>query len=112
MALAGAPRIAKCEQKVWRRMWTPDRTSASRAARRTWPRTMFCVMGGAGVQGGRVIGSTEARGERPKDRPLVPGDIHSTLFQILGVNRDLMLTDRTGRPVAAIAEGSTIPELF
>ena len=26
MARAGAPRIARCEQKVWRRMWTPGFT--------------------------------------------------------------------------------------
>lgn len=32
IARAGAPRIARCEQNVWRRMWTPSFTFARLAA--------------------------------------------------------------------------------
>ena len=33
-ALAGAPRIARCEQNVWRRIWTPGFTFAFQGAAR------------------------------------------------------------------------------
>src|SRR5262252_1118412 len=45
MARTGAPRIARCEQKVWRRICTPGLTFARRAARRSIPCTTFCVSG-------------------------------------------------------------------
>src|SRR6267378_202951 len=45
MALAGAPRIARCEQNVWRRMWTPGFTFARLATRRIITWMTFCVSG-------------------------------------------------------------------
>ena len=45
MARAGAPFIAKCEQNVWRRMWTPGFTFARRAARFIQSWTIFWVSG-------------------------------------------------------------------
>src|SRR5207249_9199167 len=44
-----------------------------------WGNAMFCLLGGGGVQGGRVVGSTNRLGEAPQDRPLKPGDIHHTI---------------------------------
>ena len=38
----GAPRIARCEQNVWRRMWTPGFTFARLATRRIITWMTFC----------------------------------------------------------------------
>ena len=59
-----------------------------------------------------MIGTTDARGERPKDRPLTPGDLHSTIFQVLGVDRNPAFNDFSGRPTRVIEEGDVIHELF
>ena len=77
-----------------------------------WGNSMSCLIAGGGVKGGRIIGSTDAHGERPKDRPLVPGDLHATIFHVLGVDRELTTVDRSGRPTPAIPEGQVIQELF
>jgi hypothetical protein len=77
-----------------------------------WGNAMFCLLGGGGVQGGRIIGSTNRLGEAPQDRPLKPGDIHHTIFRVLGVDPNLHFPDNSGRPIAAIDHGAVIEELF
>lgn len=77
-----------------------------------WGNAMFCLLGGGGVKGGRIIGSTDRLGESPKDHPLRPGDIHHTIYKVLGVDPNLSFLDTSGRPIAAIDHGSVIQELF
>lgn len=77
-----------------------------------WGNSMFCLMGGGGVKGGRLIGSTDRLGESPKDQPLRPGDIHHTIYHVLGVNPETAFLDLSGRPTAAIDHGAVIKELF
>jgi Protein of unknown function (DUF1501) len=76
-----------------------------------WGNAMFCVMGGGGVKGGQIVGSTDRLGERPKDRPLRPGDIHHTIYHVLGVDPKTSFLNHSGRPVPAVDEGAVIQEL-
>lgn len=76
-----------------------------------WGNAMFTLMGGGGVKGGHIIGSTNRLGERPKDHPLRPGDIHHTIYHALGVDPTTHFYDHSGRPVPAIDHGSVIREL-
>jgi uncharacterized protein (DUF1501 family) len=77
-----------------------------------WGNAMFCLLAGGGVQGGRIVGSTNRLGEVPKDRPVRPGDIHHTVFHVLGVQPNVHFPDHSGRPVVAIDHGDVIHELF
>jgi hypothetical protein len=77
-----------------------------------WGTAMSVLVAGGGIQGGRVIGSTNRLGEVPQDRPLKPGDLHHTIFHVLGVDPNLHFADRTGRPVVAIDHGEVIRDLF
>ena len=72
---------------------------------------MFCFVAGGGLRGGQVIGSTDRLGESPKDRPLRPGDIHHTVFHVLGIDPNIQFIDHAGRPITAIDHGSVIEEL-
>ncbi len=76
-----------------------------------WGNAMFCLMGGGGVKGGQIVGSTNRLGEAPQDRPLTPGDIHATMFHVLGVDPQVAFTDHSGRPVTAVEQGEVIREL-
>jgi len=69
-------------------------------------------MGGGGVQGGRIVGSTDRLGQAPKDRPLKPADIHATIYHVLGVDPDVYFLNHAGRPVKGIDEGKPIAELL
>jgi hypothetical protein len=73
---------------------------------------MFALVAGGGIKGGRVVGSTDARGERPRDRPLTPFDLHATIYHVLGADPRAHFLDHAGRPVPAVDSGSVISELF
>ncbi|HND53518.1 MAG TPA: DUF1501 domain-containing protein, partial [Pirellulaceae bacterium] len=60
--------------------------SMGQPGRDHWGNAMFCLLGGGGVKGGRIVGSTNKNGEVPQDRPLKPGDIHHTIYHVLGVD--------------------------
>jgi hypothetical protein len=77
-----------------------------------WGNAMFCLLGGGGVRGGQIVGSTNRLGEEPKDRPLRPGDIHHTIYQVLGVDPSIHFLDHSGRPIPAIDHGAPIAELL
>lgn len=76
-----------------------------------WGNAMSVLMGGGGLRGGQVVGSTNRLGEVPQDRPLRPGDIHHTIFKVLGVDPNISFENHAGRPIAAIDHGDVIREL-
>ena len=76
-----------------------------------WGNSMFCLLGGGGVRGGQIVGSTTRLGEEPLDRPLRPGDIHHTIYHVLGVDPNTHFLDHSGRPIPAIDHGAVIEEL-
>jgi hypothetical protein len=77
-----------------------------------WGNAMFCFLAGGGVKGGRIVGSTNRLGEVPQDRPLRPGDIHHTIYHVLGVDPNVHFLDNSGRPIPAIDHGEVIHELL
>jgi hypothetical protein len=66
--------------------------------------------GGTGRMG-QVIGSTNARGERPQDRPLQPNDVLASVYRHLGIDHQLAFVNPQGRPIPLLSSGSPIPEL-
>jgi uncharacterized protein (DUF1501 family) len=77
-----------------------------------WGNAMFCLLGGGGVKGGRIIGSTDRLGQAPKDRPVTPADIHATIYHVLGIDPATSFVDHSGRPVAATDSTKPIAELL
>src|SRR5262249_20986724 len=77
-----------------------------------WGNSMFCLLGGGGVKGGQIVGSTDKLGTRPHLRPVKPTNIPATIYQVLGVELKLHLTDPTGRPVQVLDDPTPISELL
>jgi hypothetical protein len=77
-----------------------------------WGHAMFCLLGGGGVKGGLIVGSTDRLGTRPNTRPVVPANIHATIYQVLGIDPKLHLFDPTGRPVPVLDDPTPISELL
>lgn len=77
-----------------------------------WGNAMFCLLGGGGIKGGRIVGSTNRLGEVPKDRPVEPCDIHATIYHCLGIDPSTHFLNLAGRPVPAIDRGEVIAELL
>ncbi len=76
-----------------------------------WGNAMFCLLGGGGIRGGQIVGSTNRLGEAPKDRPVTAGDLHATIYHVLGIDPHTSFLNHSGRPVPAIDSGEVIHEL-
>jgi hypothetical protein len=77
-----------------------------------WGNSMFCLLGGGGVKGGQIVGSTDRLGTRPNSRPLLPSNIHATIYHVLGIDPKLQLLDPSGRPVSVLDDPEAIDELL
>ncbi|MFO0878077.1 MAG: DUF1501 domain-containing protein [Gemmataceae bacterium] len=77
-----------------------------------WGDSMFCLMGGGGVKGGQVIGSTDRLGLRPASRPVSPCNIHATIYHVLGIDPKLHLLEPSGRPSPVLEDPTPIHELI
>jgi hypothetical protein len=77
-----------------------------------WGDSMFCLLGGGGVKGGQIVGSTDRLGTRPHTRPVVPSNIHATIYRVLGIDPRLQILDPTGRPVNVLDDPAPIHELL
>jgi hypothetical protein len=93
---------------------TPRITYADgRPGRDHWPQAMSVLVSGGGMRTGQVIGSTNARGEEPREHPLTPNDLWATMFRHLGIDHEhTSFLDHTGRPMPILPYGTPIAELI
>jgi hypothetical protein len=70
---------------------TPD-------GRSHWPEAGFLWLAGGGVKTGQVIGSTDARGERSKGKPIEMQNVLATVYPLLGIDPATTFNDHNGRP--------------
>jgi len=88
------------------------RSGVVQPGRDHYPAAMSVLVSGGGMQTGQVIGSTTAKGERPKDRPLDPNDLLATVYRHLGIDHRQTFLDTAGRPVPLLPHGKPIEELL
>jgi len=87
-------------------------TGVDQPGRDHWPQAMSVLVSGGGFRMGQVIGSTTARGETPRDRPLTPNDLWATMFTHLGIDwKNTSFLDHNGRPMPILDSGQEIAEL-
>ena len=73
---------------------------------------MCCLLAGAGIQGGRVVGESDAKGEGPKDTPITPDDVAATFYQSLGIDPHKEYQTPTGRPVMIVRNGRPLKDVL
>lgn len=78
-----------------------------------------CVVAGGGFKGGMVVGATDTRGEKVKERPIYPWDLSGSLYQMLGIDPHSRLPHPHGcvayvTPVAGgdVASGGLLTEIM
>ncbi|MFO0921831.1 MAG: DUF1501 domain-containing protein [Pirellulales bacterium] len=88
----------------------PRSGGPSGTGRDHWTHCMSVVMGGGGIRGGNVWGSTDRFAEYPADQPVTPADIAKTVYAAMGIS-NLDAVDAQGRPYRLLEEGHCI-DLF
>jgi hypothetical protein len=80
------------------------------AGRDHWGRCWSVVVGGGGIKGGQVYGSTNEDGTDIADNKVTVGDLFATLFKGLGLDPSTRIRDNLSRP-KPIADGTPISAL-
>lgn len=88
------------------------RSGPGRGGRDHWGDAMGACVAGGGIVGGRVIGSTDAKAERPKDNEKHPTDVLATIYRHLHIDTTKNYLDLAGRPNPVLPSGKPIQELF
>ena len=83
------------------------------AGRDHWGPSCAIAMAGGGVQGGRIIGASNERAERPATAPYGPADLMATIYHGMGIDPEREFLTPEGRPVPIVpGTGRVISELF
>jgi hypothetical protein len=59
------------------------------------------LVAGGGFKGGQVVGESDARGETVKDRPVYPGDLIGSMYELLGIDPEASLPHPMGEFIRA-----------
>jgi uncharacterized protein (DUF1501 family) len=84
----------------------------SSAGRDHWSEAMTVTMGGGGVKTGIVVGETNERSERPKERPIKVEDVAATIYKSLGVDCEKEYMSPENRPLKINYDGTPVHELI
>lgn len=82
------------------------------AGRDHWTHCYGNLLAGAGIRGGSICGSSDAQAAYVKDRPVRPADVCATIYHCLGIDPDMPVYDRTGRPIPIAQGGEPIREIL
>jgi uncharacterized protein (DUF1501 family) len=78
-----------------------------------WPQCWTVYFAGGGVQGGRVVGRSDAIGGVPAERPIEPAEVVATIYRSLGLDLETKLPGPQNRPFPLVDFGvHEIKELF
>lgn len=82
------------------------------AGRDHWTFCYTVVFAGAGIRGGMVHGASDANAAYVKERPVSTSDICATIYECLGIDPDMPIQDRGGRPMPVAHGGKPIQEIL
>jgi hypothetical protein len=77
-----------------------------------WTYCYAVLLAGAGIRGGSVYGASDAQAAYVKDLPVSTSDICATIYQCLGIDPDMAVYDRSGRPHPVANGGRSIREIL
>ena len=82
-----------------------------RGGRDHWPGVWSILLAGGGVRGGQVIGSSDALGAEPRERPVSPAEVAATVYHSLGIDLATRLPAPGGQSLPLV-DAAPIHELF
>jgi uncharacterized protein (DUF1501 family) len=77
-----------------------------KSGRDHWEHCYSALLAGGGIQGGRVVGASDARADRPAAQPCTPADLAATIHHAIGINVE------TATRLGLKIDGQVIDSLF
>jgi hypothetical protein len=84
----------------------------AKGGRDHWTECYSVLFAGAGIHGGTVYGASDDQAAFIKDKPVHIRDICATIYHLLGIDPEMPVYDRSGRPVAVAHGGKPIFEIL
>jgi hypothetical protein len=64
-----------------------------------WPECWSIVLGGGGIRGGQVVGTSDERGAYPAERMVTMGEVFATIYKAFGIDWRKEYMHPIGRPL-------------
>jgi uncharacterized protein (DUF1501 family) len=77
-----------------------------------WSQLFPALLAGGGIRGGTVYGASDRQAAEVVDAPTSPEDLAATIYDALGIDPDLQLSDAEGRPIPIVSGGRPLRQLF
>jgi uncharacterized protein (DUF1501 family) len=90
---------------------TPKIGDVTADGRGHWPPAMSAFLAGGGLKMGQAVGTTNARGEVPRDRPYTVPQVLSTVYHALGIDPSMTFPNGAGRPMYILDDREPVAEL-
>src|SRR6478672_11119811 len=97
---------------VWGEFGRTPKINTTDAGRDHWAPAMSALVAGGGLKMGQAVGATNARGERPKDRPYQVPQLLATLYQAIGIDPSMTFPNGSGRPMYILDDRQPVTELL
>ena len=69
------------------------------------------LLAGAGIKGGMTFGASDQHAAYIKDNPVHIRDICATIYHLLGIDPEMPVYDRSGRPIPIAHGGHAVGEI-
>ncbi len=86
----------------------PKSGTQKNAGRDHWDYAQFVLAAGGGFKGGNIVGATDKTGAQVTDKFYKIESFGRTLYHLLGIDPETIVTTRSNRPVKLIAEDAPI----
>ena len=86
--------------------------NANQGGRDHWNYCYSLMLVGGGFRSGLIYGSSDKIGGFPAADALVPGDIISTIYHVLGIGHDGEIHDQLSRPYRLVPAGNVVHDLL
>jgi Protein of unknown function (DUF1501) len=82
------------------------------AGRDHWPKVFSVMLAGGGIKGGTIYGTSDPTASEPDQDPVLPADLATTVFHLLGIVADKELMAPGDRPIEIVDGGNVIKDLI
>lgn len=90
----------------------PTTDNVGPGGRDHWPECYSCLIAGGGVKPGQVYGESDRFGAWPKNNPVHPYDLITTIYHALGIDPATEYHDALNRPRRLVEHGQPVLGLF
>lgn len=96
----------------WGEFGRTPRINSSMGGRDHWGPVMSALVAGGGLRMGQAIGSTNSRGEYPRDRRYTASQVLGTVYRALGIDPGMTFPNGAGRPMYVLDDREPVTELL